>query len=283
MSFDLHSGILDVDDFRRDIQHVFQQTESVLRANVNNTVIATGTGTYFPLIGATSSMNERSGDGEIPFSTRTNSRVQVTLTPKYLKDQILMEDLQYSQVEPRTAVLQSQRMSRDREFDQTILTALDATTQSYTLKNGSYLTWADIRAMRAQLRRQNVPTDGVIFLLSPDQFSQMMNIEELTSGDYSNDKRLANPMGVWNALGMTFIEHTELSGVGTSTAKCFAYNKMAVGHALPGGVAAEQIKIQEDGPNFRHLIATSLFHGAGIIQNEGVIEFSADDEAAQAD
>lgn len=281
-SFDYHSGILDVDAFKREIVHVFQNTEATLRAHVNTTYIERGDGIYFPLIGSTNGMQERSGDGDLAFSSRTNSRVQVTITFKALKDQIIKEDIQKSQVDPRGAVVQSQMFARNREFDSAVLTALDLTTESHTLVNGSYITWADIRSMRAKLRRNNVPTGGVIFVLSPDAFSQIMNIEELTSGDYCSDKRLENSQAVYNALGMTFIEHTSLSGVGTTACKCFAYNKMAVGHCMPGAVSAESVDIDWDGSNKRWTITTDLYHGAKIIQDEGVIEFSHDDTADQS-
>ena len=82
--------------------------------------------------------------------------------------------------------------------------------------------------------------------------------------------------------------HTDLPGKGTSTAKCFAYHKSAVGYAIqkaPGNAAANEAvsaDITWHGDRASHFINHMMSGNAVMIDDTGVIEGNLNDTTAVA-
>ena len=272
-------GPLDVEAFKRDIELELQQTESLLGQTVSTQTISSGDGMYFPIIAKNSGMNERSGDGEFPFDNPVHSRVKVELVEKAVKDQILYKDLQTSQVNAKEAAIKSQMAAVETEFDNAIMTALDATTETFSLA-GSAVTAADVRGILAKLYGNYVsPSSPVYGVVSPAWFQQMMGFKEVASFDFNGNKLLTKAQQSFNWMGVTWIMHPSVPGVGTSSAKCFVYSSACVGHAAAANTRGTNV--EHDGANLRYTVTSWLYHGAKVIQNGGVIEITHNDTTAQ--
>lgn len=266
--------------YRRKAEMALQKNMALLRQTVTTETIVSGGSVYFPVIAKAADLQARAGDGELAFNNAVHTRVQVSLTFKGLKDQLLAEDLQESQTDAVDASVKSLVASKNRSFDGAITTALDATTTVPTALSAA-LTNANVRTFLTQLRAAHVPNDGQIYwLLTPNAWGQMMGFEEVTSFDYSERKLLTDAPDSFRYMGCTFILHPELPGVGTSSAKMFLYHKSCIGHAAPPKM--EQVTVTPEEENRRWIPAVSLYHGAAIIQNAGVIEIGYDDTVAQA-
>lgn len=273
-------NIIAAEQFRNEIQLELQQDTSVLRETTTKETVTQGDGAYFPVIGKSSGLSERAGDGEFPFDNPTHTRVKVSIVEKAVKDQIKNSDLQEGQVDAREAVVKSQVAAVNREFDNAIITALDATTTTFSLTSNLLSSGGALGAV-TKLYENKVPNDGGSFgILTPKAWARMINSDRVGNLDWVTTPLVPNGPQMFRWLNVTWMMHPNLPGVGTSGAKIFLYHKSCVGHAC----APEERKttVTPDEPNRRWMVTSSLYHGAKIIQTEGVIEMTHDDTAAIA-
>lgn len=78
-------------------------------------------------------------------------------------------------------------------------------------------------------------------------------------------------------MGVNWIVHPNVSGVGTSTERCFMYHKSAIGHA----VDVENLKslVGYDEEQDYSFARTSIYMGSALLQNTGVVEMVHDGSA----
>lgn len=266
---------LNVESFRSKIQHALQKVDPVSRQTVTTEGLPKGDAVYFPVIGASTGMHPRSGDGEFPFNNSVNNRVKCDLVLKAVKDQITREDVQASQVDAQRAVIESQKAAVAREFDSAIVTAMDATTTTDSTTAKATLTF--ILDQISDLMAANVPKDQYIFWqITPKFWAHMLEIQNVTSADFVESKLLRNAPNAFTFAGVNFVVNTDLPGVGTSTAKTFLYHKSCVGH---GVAATEQMTDVIYDSDKRWIVNSDLYHGAVVIQAAGVREITYDDTA----
>ena len=79
-------------------------------------------------------------------------------------------------------------------------------------------------------------------------------------------------------LGAQHIMHPKVPGVGTATAKNFVYHKNAIGHAIDN--AGIKTDIGYNGEHDYSYARHTVYHGAKVLQNSGIIEVTTDDTAA---
>lgn len=271
-----YADTLNVEAFRDKIEHALQKTMPVSRRTVTTQGLPKGDSVYFPVVGKSGGMHERAGDGEFPWNTSVNSRVKCSLVLKAVKDQLTREDVQASQVDAQNAVIQSQKYDVAREFDSAITTAMDGTTT--TDSTSSKVTLDFILDQISDLIAANVPNDGQIFWqITPKFWAHMLQIEGVTSADFVESRLLPKAPNAFFYAGCNFIINTELPSVGTSSAKTFLYHKACVGHAV--AETEQMTDIEWHGADKRWVISSDLYHGAVVIQNEGVREITYDDTA----
>jgi hypothetical protein len=124
-----------------------------------------------------------------------------------------------------------------------------------------------------------VDNDGMITCVwSPKTYARILTFAQATSIDYVNAKPLVEGPQPFRFLGAQHIMHPKVPGVGTATAKCYVYHKSAIGHAID--TAGIKTDIGFNGEHDYSYARHSVYHGAKILQNSGVIEVTVDDTAA---
>ena len=115
-----------------------------------------------------------------------------------------------------------------------------------------------------------MPDDGERYaLVGPDQWNQLLSIEEFSSSNYVGD---AYPMLTGSEsrkwMGIVWIMHNGLPKTST-THTCFIYHKSAVGHA-----SAQDIKtdITWHGDYAAHFVNNMMSQGACLIDPKGVVK-----------
>ena len=84
-------------------------------------------------------------------------------------------------------------------------------------------------------------------------------------------------MKVRSWLGIKWIVHPELPGVGTNSETCFMYHQTAIGHAAnTGGMMTAVGYDEEDDYSFCRM---SVYMGSALLQNSGVVKMIHDGSA----
>ena len=75
---------------------------------------------------------------------------------------------------------------------------------------------------------------------------------------------------VWRAVGWNWIVSTRLTGKGTSSEKCYFLHKNAMGHAANSKEMEVDVGYERKQKN--SWTNASLYHGAKLLQNSGIVQ-----------
>jgi len=170
----------------------------------------------------------------------------------------------------------------NRKIDQDIITEL--ATATVTAGAAAVMSLAVATKAQAILSSAKVPWDNQIFaLITPSANAYLQTVPAFTSSDYVDGRPLQSPnswadkpkMRSW--LGINWIMHPGLPGAGTSSETCFMFHRSAIGHAANvGGLTSIVGYDEEDDYSFAR---TSIFMGAKLLQNSGVVKILHDGSA----
>lgn len=259
----------------------FQRGETPLKNAVSKELMLSGLTAKFALQGAAGRMTKRGVNGLIPSRTRTDTQPSITLEEKHSKETQTGFNVFTAPAPLREAMQNAGALAAYREIDFTIIEALETATNQYNGGSAVTLTHGKVVDQVTDILTNNVDTSDMITCVwTPKAWGRLLTIPEFARDDYVADKPLvgygvAKPK-VW--MGAMHMMHTGLPGAGTATASNFIFAKPAVGHAIATGeiqVAAGYD--EEDDYSFsRH----TIFDGATILQQDGVLEVITDDTAS---
>ena len=268
-----------VTQYREEVIAAFEVEQSFFRDTVTTEAVIKGNQAVFLVSGSgDATATTRGVNGLIPARTDDNTQNTATLVEAHDLVQKTGFNIFASQGDQRRLMQRTSMGVINRDIDDHIITALNTST----LNNGSAATasLAYVAKARTILLNNKVPLDGQVFgAITPAFEAYMLQVGAFTSADYVNLKPLAmerSPKG-YTFMGITWFVHPSLPGVGTNAEKCFLYHRNAIGHAvnkagmdIKGGVNEEQDY---------SWARTSIFHGAKLLQNEGVLIMNHDGSA----
>ena len=273
-----------ITQYRTETVKGFEQNEALLRNTVTTEAVIKGnTATFLVADSGGASATTRGLNGLIP--ARNNSLTQTSATLVEKNDLVEMTgfNIFISQGDQRRVMQDTSRAVINRDIDDVITTILN----TGTVDTGAVQTASLSLALRAKtiLGNAKVPFDGNIFAaVTPAFEAYLLQIKEFGSADYVPIKPMAEANTAWRDtpmmyrwLGVNWIVHPDLPGVGTNAEKCFMYHKSAVGHALNSGDIDATIGFEEK-QNISWA-RTSVYHGAALLQNAGVIVINHDGSA----
>lgn len=270
----------------------FGQRVSLLKDTTTEELMIKGNQAVFMTVDSSGTAVTRGVNGLIPAGDNNNTQITATLLEKHDLRRMTGFNIFQSQGRQRE-IMQLNCMSViNRDIDSVILTEL----ANGTLDTGAAATasMTMISKALATLGNNGVGMDGNIFaVVSPAFLEYISNLPSWASADYVNVKPLTNYPG-WNAMdpkkgmglgfwewkGVKWIVSNQLSGVGTASCTCFMYHRAAIGHAVDTAGIDSMI-----GTNDEHQYSwarCSLFHGAKLLQNTGIIRMIHDDSALVA-
>lgn len=244
MSITISGGIPDwfVDQFKGDLYHTCQQKESLLASAVRHEAVVGAEDVAFDMIGQ-AAMEEKSGrNPETPRNDPNSARRWVETTPYHTAYQFDKDDDLQMRLDPMGAVVEEIRYARNRQVDDIVLAAFDATVKSGRRNNSSTITWASmdgdtkytrtsggrtiphdcsvgncsaadtgmtvekIQLVREYFMKNEVPMDMPIFgLIAPEQGTDLWGQEEYINIDYNNQRPLATLMYLKQWGGINWI------------------------------------------------------------------------------
>lgn len=257
----------------------FQRGETYLKDSVSKEVMISGSTASFALQGAAGRMSERGTNGLIPSRNRTDTQPTIPLKEKHSKETRTGFDVFTAAANLREAMQNAGANAAAREIDYTIIDALATATNSYGA--AITLTYGKTVDALSELFEQDVMVGNEITCLwTPKAWARLLTFQEFKSADYIDSKPLVgltlDRPKIW--LGAKHIMHNGLPGKGTATASNFIFAKPAVGHAI----AQDKVMVdagyngEDDYSYSRH----TIYDGATILQQAGVIKVVTDDTAA---
>lgn len=260
--------------FEADVHNAYQQQGSKLQSTVRSKSGVKGVSTTFQVLGK-SVAGTKTRNAQIATTAVTHEPVECTLTDYYSGQWVdSLDELKVGHDE-RKALALSGAYALGRKTDDLIITALNSATQTVGEATEG-LTKARILKAFTTLNNNDVPDDGERYgLVSPEQWNQLLNIEEFSSSNYVGEAYpMINGSEARKWMGIVWIMHTGLPASGSDTTAahtCFIYHKSAVGHASGQDIKTD---ITWHGDYAAHFVNNMMSQGACLIDPKGVVKMT---------
>lgn len=270
--------------YRQEMIATFEVRKSLLLDTVTTEAVIKGNQATFLVTGSGGATAVTRGvNGKIP--ARQNSNTQTTVTLSEWHDVVEMTgfDIFASQGNQRSAMQKESVGTINRKIDSQILTELN----TGTVDTGGAATASEALAIKSLtiLQLGKVPWDSNIFaIISPAFNGYLLQVDSYSSADYVSSRPMVTNDNGWSDmpkmkqwLGVNWIVHPEVPGVGTNAEKCFMFHKSAIGYAMETGGMKTAIGY-DDRDDFSWARAT-IFSGVELLQNSGVVVMNHDGSA----
>jgi hypothetical protein len=269
--------------YRQEWIDGFELRQSLIRDAVTTEAVIKGNQATFLIADSGSATTVTRGvNGLIPARADSLTQTTATLTEEHDLVRRTNFNIFASQSDGRRIMQATSYGVVNRKTDSQIITALDTATND----TGAYTTASLAMAVKSKaiLGNAKVPFDGQVWaLITPAFEAYLLQTTAFSSADYINAKPLAGSgsnrmgFGYYEWMGVKWIVHPGLTGVGTSTEKCYMFHKSAIGHAMD--TAGMNMAVGYDEEQDYSYCRTSAYMGAALLQNSGVVQMKHDGSA----
>jgi Phage capsid protein len=266
----------------------FERRKSLLLSTVTTQFTRKGNTVTFLVAGSGGATAKTRGiNGLIP--ARSNSNTQTSATLQEWHDLVENTDFNIfqSQANQREIMQMESVGTINRKIDDDIITELGTATVT---PSATAATASLELVMHAKtiLGVNQVPWDGNLnALVSPAFEAYLMQTKEFSSREYINNPTMPNADPAWKDqptmyrwLGINWIVHPGVTGVGTSAEKCWIYHKSAIGYAAD--IRGMNSSIGYDEKQMISWARASVYMAPKLLQNSGVVEINHDGSAYAA-
>lgn len=267
--------------YRQAFIDQFEARVSMLRNAATKETVTKGNTAIFLVAGSgTDIAVSRGTNGQIPYGNPTNSQSTATLVEKHAPYELTGFNVFASQGDQLAIMRQASMSVINRDIDLTILAELDSNA---SIDTGSYTTasLAMVAKARAYLGNNNVPVqeaDNMFAIVTDSFIAYLMQTTEFASADYVDIKPFGGPVRrVLRWYGINWLTSSLCTGVGTSQEKCYMFHRSAIGYAV--NVGEDSIHVDYDRKQDTSWSRATIFHGAKLLQNTGVVQLKHDGSA----
>ena len=218
----------------------------------------------------------RGSNGQIPFATVDNNQHTATLIERHSPFEMTGFDIFANQGDQKRIMMRASQAVLHRDIDQTIFDVLDTATQTTGVAAEASLDM--IIKSRTILGNNEVDLtqeDKLFAVISPAFEGYMLQIKEFGSADYVDIKPLIGPARRFRRwAGVNWMVHPNVTGVGTASESCYMWHCDSVGHAA--NVAEMMVDAGYERKQQVSWTNASLYHGAVLLQNSGVVRMVHD-------
>ncbi len=259
--------------YRSETIATFEQTYSDLRmACVQEAVVNANTATFLVSGSGGASAVTRGINGQIPYGVIDNTQLACTLTEKHAPFETTDFNIFASQGNQKAIMQQASIATLNRDIDDVIIAQLDTATQDTAT---AVEATQDLVEMALTIRgNADVPVedqDMMYGIISPAFRSMLRQNTTFASGDYVDVKPLMGPVRkMWRWAGINWLVSRRITGKGTSSEKCYILHRNAMGHAANSTAMKVSVGYEEKQQN--SWTNASLYHGAKLLQNTGIVQ-----------
>lgn len=271
--------------YRQEFIAGFEQRQTLLRELVTTeSVIKGNTAVFLVADSGGAEATSRGVNGLI--SARADNNTQNSCTLQEWHDLVRKTNFNVfaSQGSQRQIMQDTTMGTINRKIDSQIITELN--TGTVTAGSSSVVGSVSLfQTGRVKLSNASVPWDSnVSFLCQPSFIAYLEQAPEFTSAKYVDLRPYAGQDAAWRDKPMAYkwrncliVEHPNLPGKATSSEKSFMFHKTAIGHAAD--TAGLQSPVGYDEEQDYSWARASMYMGAKLLQNTGIIVFTHDGSA----
>lgn len=272
-----------VTQYREEHIAAFEQNYSLLRATCVTHAQIKGNSAVFLVSGSGGATAvTRGSNGLIPYGAVSNTQYTCTLLEKHAPFEQTGFNIFASQGDQKKIMQMGSVAVLNRDIDQTIIDELDTATQDTgTSAPASVAMVAKSKAILGLAEVDLTDTENLFAVISPAFEAYLEQTPEYSRADYVDVKLYANKyrrMKRW--FGINWFTHPNLTGAGTATEKCYMYHRNAIGHAANS--KEMEVEVDYDKKQAISWSRASLYHGAKLLQNTGVVQMKHDGSAMVA-
>lgn len=266
--------------YRDEYVASFEQDYSLLKIGTVREINIKGNSAVFLVAGSGGETAvTRGSNGMIPYKSPSNTQNTCTLVEKHAPFEMTGFDIWANQGDQKRILMKSSQAVLYRDIDQAIIDQLDTAT----VTTGSAATASLVMIATAKTKLGNAEVDltqedNMFCAITPAFEAYLMQMTEFASADYVEVKPFAGaPKRARRWYGCNWMIHPNLTGVGTSSEKCYMWHRNAIGHAANSA----EMKVDADYERKQQVSWTnaSLFHGAKMLQTAGVVQMLHDGSA----
>lgn len=269
-----------VAQYRRSFVDQFEVGVSMLRNAATKETVVNGQTAIFLVAGSgTDTAVSRGINGQIPYGNPTNTQKTATLVEKHAPYELTNFNIFASQGDQKEIMRKASMNVINRDIDLTILNEL----ANATIDTGAYTTAsvAWVLKAKAYLGNNGIPVqeeDNMFAVVSDSVMAYLMQATEFASADYVDVKPYGGPARrVLRWLGINWLTSPLVTGVGTATELGYMFHRSAVGYAV--SVGEDKVSIGYDEKQDTSWSRASVYHGAKILQNTGIVQLKHDGSA----
>lgn len=260
----------------------FEARTSFLRAAVTSDGVVKGGSYVFNVIDSGSATAQTRGVNGL-LQARHDNNTQSTATLAEWADLVRKTGFNVfaSQGNQIDAMQRTTMAVLNRKIDLDIIAQLDASTHA-TASVAAPATLAMVASAIGILGKNFVPIDEVenmFAVVTPAFWGYLMQIKEFANGDYVDVKPLgggiSKPYRRW--MDINWIRSPLLTGMGTSSEKCYMFHRSAVGHGYDSATLQSPVGYDEE-QDYSWARCSGYF-GSKLLQNSGVIQMLHDGSA----
>ncbi len=215
-------------------------------------------------------------NGLIPARADSNTQLTATLTEWHDLVRKTRFNIFQSQGDQRALMQATCRKVLNRRIDADIIAALDTATTTITAGTASLNTVTEAIATLGENEVDISDEDNMWAVVTPGVLGYLMRATTFTSADFVDLKYLDGPARrVRRWAGFNWIVHPNLTGVGTSSEKCYFFHRDAIGSAFDMGEGLNTAIGYDDEQDYSYARASS-FTGAKLLQQNGIVQFAHD-------
>lgn len=265
--------------YRAEFIAGFEPKQSLLRDAVTTEAVIKGNQATFLVADSGSAVAGTRGlTGLIP--ARADNLTQSTATLAEWHDLVRKTNFNvFASQGNQRAIMQSTTMGViNRKIDSDILTELATGTITWGAAQTASI--ATVMIAKTKLGNAGVPWDSNLFaVISPAFEGYLMQTKEFAAREYVNKLSFESADPAWRDkplmyfwLGVNWIVHPSVTGVGTSSETCFMFHKSAIGHAID--TAGIESPVGYDEEQAYSWARASVHMGSKLLQNTGVVEMT---------
>lgn len=268
--------------YREEFIAGFEQRQSILRDSVTTEVQVKGNqATFLVADSGSASAVTRGVNGRIPGRSDNLSQPTVLLQEWHDKPERTGFNIFASQGDGRRIMQETSMAVINRKIDQDIIEQLATGTQDTGAARPANLKMA-LHA-RTILTNNKVPLDGQITAVITGAFeAYLLQVKEFANAEYVTKKPLDTGETGWQDkvpgyykwLGVRWLVHPELPGVGTAAETCFMFHRNAIGHAAPSQAIMTNVGYNEE-HDYSYALTTA-YMGSKLLQNSGIVVMNHD-------
>lgn len=262
-----------VTQYRTEQINTFEQRYSMLRVGCVQEAVIKGNSAVFQVSGSGSATAvTRGSNGQIPYQSTDNTQYTATLMEAHAPFERTSFNIFATQGDMKRQMQVESVGTLNRDIDDAVVAQLDTATQDTGAAQVASLNLVQHAQVILGNNDVDVTEEDMMWAaVTPAFMGYLRQIPEYASKDYVNiQPMMGPPRRTLRWAGFNWMVSTRLTGKGTSSEKCYFWHQRSMGHAANS--KEMDVKLGYDEKQDSSWTRATLYHGAKLLQNSGIVQ-----------